>query len=63
MYIYLYHKTKIKVMKANKTIKKEYKGITYSFTKTINGYKVSDGFNSWVQSTPSVMEAKRRRDN
>lgn len=50
-------------MKANKTIRKEYKGITYSFTKTINGYKVSDGFNSWVQSTASVREAKRRRDN
>ena len=50
-------------MKANKTISKSYQGVTYKFTKSSNGYSVSDGYNRWSQSTASVREAKRRRGN
>ena len=50
-------------MKANRTISKNYQGVVYSFTKSSNGYSVSDGHNKWIQSTKSVREAKRRRDN
>lgn len=49
-------------MKANRTINKTYKGVTYSFTKSINGYSVSDGHNKWNQSTQSVRQAKQMRD-
>lgn len=50
-------------MKANRTISKSYQGVTYIFTRQMIGYIVSDGHNKWIQSTKSVREAKRRRDN
>lgn len=50
-------------MKANRTISKNYQGVKYTFTKVINGYSASDGFSRWIQSTASVREAKKRRDN
>lgn len=50
-------------MKANRTISKNYQGVKYTFTKQMIGYSVSDGFNKWIQSTASVREAKKRREN
>lgn len=50
-------------MKANRTISKSYQGVTYTFTKQMIGYIVSDGHKKWIQSTASVREAKNRRDN
>jgi len=46
-----------------KTITKTYQGKDYRFTKTFNGYKVSQGGIFWYQNTASVREAKRRSNN
>jgi len=45
-----------------KTVTKNYQGITYTFEKTDRGYKTSDGFLVWYQTTTSVKEAKRKRE-
>lgn len=50
-------------MKANRTISKNYQGVKYIFTKQMIGYIVSDGHKKWSQSTTSVREAKKRREN